>query len=123
MVSTGIEFKGGDVAEWCLTGELVCRFAPQQLPDTDVQYTMNNTFIVLGWVWFSHAGFFVSVCLLTGARNRGRFRKMEETHQERMFVLPLQSASRQTYIGAISYGRSCLLFSSVQRLTSEMGAG
>ncbi len=50
MVSTGMEFKGGDVAEWYLTGELVCPFAAEQLPETDVHHTMNNTFIGLGIV-------------------------------------------------------------------------
>ncbi len=48
MISAGMEFKGGDVAELYITGELVCPFAAEQLPEIDVHHTMNNTFIVLG---------------------------------------------------------------------------
>ena len=35
MVSAGMEFLAGDAAEWYLTGELVCPFAAEQLPETD----------------------------------------------------------------------------------------
>ena len=99
-----MEFKGGDVAEWYLTGELVCPFALQQLPDTDVHHTMNNTFIVLGWVSFSHTGSFASLPF-NGSTKQWKVPKNEESHKVRMLVLPLQSSAIQAYIGATSYGR------------------
>ncbi len=83
MVSAGIEFKGGDVPEWYLTGELICPFAAEQLPETDVHHTMNNTFIVLGWVSFSHAGSFASLPFY-GSGKQWKVSKNEEDHKVRI---------------------------------------
>ena len=103
MVSAGMEFLGGDAAEWYLTGELVCPFVAEQISETDVHHTMNNTFIVLGWVSFNHAGSFASLPFSGG--KPWKIAKNEEAHKVRMLVLPLQSTAIQDYIGAISYGR------------------
>ena len=103
MVTAGMEFKGGDIAEWYLNGELVCPFAREQIPDTDIHHTKSNTFIVLGWVSFSFAGSFAA--LPHNGRNRWSVPASQENHKVRLLVLPLQSGAIQRYIDAISYGR------------------
>ena len=98
-----MQFKGFELPEWYICGDIICPFAKEQLEDSGVHATVDNTYLVIGWVAINCVGSFFALPD-NGSRKLWTV-PTKEWNKVRLLLLPLTSEGLQRYKNAERPGR------------------